>query len=44
VPKWIIEADIYRLSKELREGAPLEKRKKLLALLQRKEEQLRELA
>jgi hypothetical protein len=44
MPRWIIEADIYRLTKELREGVAPEKRMKLLALLQRKEEQLREMA
>lgn len=35
--KWIIEADIYRLKKELREGAGPEVRPKLLDLLGKKE-------
>jgi len=35
--KWIIEADIYRLRKELREGPPDQIRQKLLTLLAKKE-------
>ena len=35
--RWIIEADIYRLNKELREGPAPEKRPRLLNLLNMKE-------
>jgi len=41
VDKWIIEADIYRLHKQLREGPAPELRPKLMDLLFRKEAQLR---
>jgi hypothetical protein len=37
VEKWIIEADIYRLKKELREGASPEIRSRLLDILGKKE-------
>ena len=37
VERWIIEADIYRLKKELREGPSPEVRPKLLNLLGKKE-------
>jgi hypothetical protein len=37
VERWIIEADIYRLHKELREGPAPEVRPKLLGLLRKKE-------
>lgn len=40
--EWIIEADIYRLQKELREGPLPDQRLKLLALLQNKETMLRD--
>ena len=35
--KWIIEADIYRLHKQLREGASPEVRPKLIDMLGKKE-------
>lgn len=42
--KSIIEADVYRIKKELQEGAPLERRGKLIELLQKKEMQLNRVA
>lgn len=35
--KWILEADIHRLNRQLREGPSPEARPKLLDLLQKKE-------
>jgi hypothetical protein len=44
VEKWIIEADIYRLHKELRDGPSPDQRPKLLDLLHKKEALLQRLA
>jgi hypothetical protein len=44
VDKWIIEADIYRLHKQLREGPSSELRPKLVALLDKKQSLLRQAA
>ena len=42
--RWIIEADIYRLQKQLREGPSPEFRPKLLDLLDKKQSLLRKAA